>query len=84
LLAYQQQLGLINQILQVFRDSSAGNEGHKAQEQEQEQEEKVYELMRRMQELGSPPKEVMGDLPDGLVSPSVPFTFSPCPALPWG
>jgi len=62
---YKSQQIIVNKILAVFeepgyRDDSEGGEA------DGEHSHKVMQLMGEMQALGSPPSEIMGDLPPGL------------------
>jgi peroxin-19 len=58
---YETQLGYITRILAIFEDP-------KYAEEEKEKGREVVELMGLMQTCGSPPAELMGDLPPGFVS----------------
>jgi len=61
LASYTQQSHIISQILTLFRSPQYSDE-------DEEKRKEVYGLMVRMQEMGSPPEEVMGEMPEGLVS----------------
>lgn len=51
---YRQQAALVKEIIEKFEDRDYRDEN-------KEKKEEVMELMSKMQELGSPPKEIMGD-----------------------
>lgn len=51
---YKQQAALVREIIEKFDDREYRDE-------DKEKKEEVMELMGRMQELGSPPKDIMGD-----------------------
>jgi len=56
---YESQLDRINKILKVFEDP-------KYSDQDKEESVKVVDLMAEMQSFGTPPTEIMGDLPPGF------------------
>lgn len=58
---YETQSQIISQILDLFRRPGYSDD-------DEEKRKEVYDLMCRMQEMGSPPEEVMGEMPEGLVS----------------
>lgn len=63
--AYTAQSALVAEIVAVFRQSSYTEDGPRGEQIRSE----VQALMGRMQDLGSPPAEVMGEMPD-FVRPS--------------
>jgi peroxin-19 len=56
---YKKQYGLVKQIVATFRKDGYSDENDGKE---------VARLVGEMQDLGGPPKEVMGDLPEGFVS----------------
>ncbi|KAG7531946.1 hypothetical protein FFLO_04014 [Filobasidium floriforme] len=56
---YETQSQIISQILELFRRPGYSDD-------DEEKRKEVYDLMCRMQEMGSPPEEVMGEMPEGL------------------
>jgi hypothetical protein len=56
---YKQQHTLVKQILATFRKPSYNDA---------EDSKEIARLVGEMQDLGGPPKEIMGDMPDGFVS----------------
>lgn len=56
---YKQQHALVKQILAVFR---------KPNYSDAEDGKEIARLVGEMQDLGGPPKEIMGDMPEGFVS----------------
>lgn len=57
--AYSKQNKLIKEMVALFKSPGYSD-------QDEQMKEKVYKLMCEMQELGSPPDEVMGELPEGF------------------
>jgi len=56
---YEEQLRLSKEILAIFDSPDYSDDNAKAQAE-------VFKLMNEMQSHGSPPPEVMGDLPEGM------------------
>ncbi|GHJ84712.1 hypothetical protein NliqN6_1114 [Naganishia liquefaciens] len=56
---YTQQNAIVVQILEIFRDPAYSDASDA-------QRSRVTALMTQMQDLGSPPDEIMGDMPEGL------------------
>ncbi|CED83481.1 40 kDa farnesylated protein associated with peroxisomes [Phaffia rhodozyma] len=56
---YESQAGLVSEIIKLFERPGFSDEDESTRAE-------VRELMGKMQDLGSPPKEVMGDMPEGL------------------
>lgn len=56
---YESQLDRINKILKIFEDPKYSDE-------DKDKSIELVELMGQMQSFGTPPTEVMGDLPPGF------------------
>ncbi|KAJ9114625.1 hypothetical protein QFC22_005498 [Naganishia vaughanmartiniae] len=56
---YAEQSGIVTRIVEIF-----GKEGYSDDDSAMRSE--VTTLMTKMQDLGSPPDEIMGDMPEGL------------------
>lgn len=57
---YKQQYKIVSSILETFRKPGYTDE---------KDGKEVARLVGEMQDLGGPPQEIMGDLPEGFVSP---------------
>ncbi len=70
LTTYRTQLAHIRAILAIFGDPAYTDEppAGPAGQRQREMKDEVGRLMGVMQELGSPPEEVMGEMPEGFVS----------------
>lgn len=62
--SYRAQSDLVSQIVALFEAATYSEDDEGTRKE-------IQELMGKMQDLGSPPKEVMGDMPD-----LVRFSFS--------
>lgn len=56
---YEQQNEIVQEILVTFKDPGYNDSDAKTKD-------KVTALMTTMQDLGSPPEEIMGEMPDGM------------------
>ena len=56
---YRKQSVLVNQIVSTFKKPDYSDE---------KDGKEVARLVSEMQDLGGPPKEILGDLPEGFVS----------------
>ena len=62
---YRQQSKIVQSIVDTFRKAGYSDE---------KDGKEIARLVGEMQDLGGPPQEIMGDLPEGFVSPNLSTT----------
>ncbi|CAH7682616.1 Pex19 protein family-domain-containing protein [Phakopsora pachyrhizi] len=64
---YESQCQIVKEVVEKFEDPRWDSEEKRGGEDFSNRQKEVVELLNRMQDLGPPPKEIMGEMPPGFL-----------------